>query len=433
MVLIEVVIGLVFIFSLLAILVTQINSFIASLLKWRSKQLKEGLIRLIADKQLQAEILAHPLINMVDKSELVLQSLQVTAQQAEEIVNSEATDVAYVDPKTFAEALISILVVRAANDLYVPLRNAVEALPNGDHKDRLRDLFLDLQQDINDSKLRQIRRTVETIPSNEAILTALDQTEAAFATIRYRSEELAPLLAGARNIDSPAFRNALEVLLATAKNIDDARRKFETWFNDGMSRTSELYQNKLQILSFFVGLLLVMILNVDTMAIGRALWEDQALRQSVAAAAREFEPTVPTTPTAPDPDTSTLPPDTTSQDPAVSEENAVATAAAQDAMEEIEDQIDDIEETVQQLLELQLPIGWESFAVTEDMVTTASALGLSDPRNNTRNLWNLMPGNNVGWLGLWIQKLLGWLTAAVAAAKGAPFWFDLLNKIARRG
>lgn len=423
MVLIEVIIGLVFIFSLLSILVTQINSFISSTLKWRSKQLKEGLIKLIADKQLQAEILAHPLINMVDKSHTALQSLQVTPQQAEEIVNSEATDVTYVDSKTFAEALISILVVRAANDLYVPLRNAVEALPNSDMKDRLRELFIDLQQDINDSKLRQIRRTIETIPNNETLLAAFEQTEAAFATIRYRSEELAPLLAGARKIESPAFSNALEVLLATAKNIDDARQKFETWFNDGMSRTSELYQNKIQVVSFFVGLALVVVLNVDTLAIGRALWEDQALRQSVASAAREFEAN--TTPPSTE-DTSTLPPDSTIEDPA-------ATAAAQGVLEELENQVEDIEETVQKLLELQLPIGWEGFAVTEDMVTTASALGLSDPRQNSRNLWNFAPGNNSGWLGLWFQKLLGWLTAAVAAAKGAPFWFDLLNKIARRG
>lgn len=431
MVLIEVIVGLVFIFSLLAILVTQINSFISSTLRWRSKQLKEGLMKLIADKQLQAEILAHPLINVVEKSHTALQSLQVTAQQAEEIVNSEATDVTYVDPKTFAEALISILVVRAANDLYVPLRNAVEALPNSEGKDRLRELFIDLQQDINDSKLRQIRRMIETVPNNEALLAALDQTEAAFATIRYRSEELAPLLAGARKIESPAFSNALEVLLATAKNIDDARQKFETWFNDGMSRTSELYQNKIQIMSFVVGLVLVIVLNVDTLAIGRALWEDQALRQSVASAAREFEATLPTTPPAED--TSTLPPDETTQDPAVNEEDVAATAAAQDAMEELENHVEDIEATVQQLLELQLPIGWEGIPVTEDMITTASALGLSDPRQNSRNLWNFVPGNNPGWSGLWFQKLLGWFTAAVAAAKGAPFWFDLLNKIARRG
>ena len=35
----------------------------------------------------------------------------------------------------------------------------------------------------------------------------------------------------------------------------------------------------------------------------------------------------------------------------------------------------------------------------------------------------------VGWLGFWIRILLGWLILALAVMLGAPFWFDVLNKI----
>jgi hypothetical protein len=442
MILIEVVIGLVFVYSLLAILVTQINAFIASLLNWRARQLKEGLMLLIADRTLQAEVLAHPLINMVEKTGAAMDSIQVvSAQQAEAIVTSAPTSVTYIDSKTFAEALVSILVVRAANDLYAPLRDAIETLPPSEGKDLLRDLFLDLQKDINDAKLRQIRRTVEPIPNNAAVLAALDQTEVAFASIRYRSEELAPLIAGAHNIESRAFRDALEVLLATARNIDDARSKFEAWFNDGMARTSNLYQSKLQFVSFAVGLALVVVMNIDTLAIGRALWEDQELRASVAQAAREFEAAQqeeqpPVTPT-PTPETDASAPGTDASAPetdaSAPETESATEAEAQLSLQDLEDQIEDIGVTTQQLLELQLPIGWEHVPVTDEMIAAAAAVGLSDPRTNARNLWNFWPGNNSGWLGLVVQKLIGWLTAAIAAAKGAPFWFDLLNKIARRG
>lgn len=432
MLLIEVVIGLVFIFSLLSILVTQINSFIANLLKWRSKQLKQGLITLLADQKLQAEVLAHPLINMVDKTEVALSSLRVSAQQAEQILDSDPNEVTYIDPKTFTEALMSILIVRAYQDLYVPLQQAIESLPNGPEKDQLRDLFIALQGDTSDAKLRQLRNLIVNMPNNEALLAAFMQTEAAYASIRYRSQELAPLMAGARNIENPAFSNALEVLLATAKNLDDARKKLETWFNDGMARTSELYQSRIQVVSFCVGLVLVILLNVDTLYIGRALWEDQELRQSVAAAAREYQPPEQTVPT---------PTPTPSLTPDAGEENTETPEGAEQLSEptttEIVAQLDasltDIEKTIQELLELQLPVGWENTAITSDMIAASAALGLSDPRDNARNLWNFVPGNNPNWFALLFQKLLGWFTAAVAAAKGAPFWFDLLNKIARRG
>ena len=63
---IQVAIGILFVFSLLSILVTQMNTFIGNLLNWRAKNLKEGVLLLIGDKELQAKILAHPLIQLVD-------------------------------------------------------------------------------------------------------------------------------------------------------------------------------------------------------------------------------------------------------------------------------------------------------------------------------------------------------------------------------
>jgi hypothetical protein len=65
---IEVAIGLVFVFSLMALLVTQINSIVTALLNSRAKYLKQGLQELITDPQLQAKMLAHPIIKMVKVS-----------------------------------------------------------------------------------------------------------------------------------------------------------------------------------------------------------------------------------------------------------------------------------------------------------------------------------------------------------------------------
>ena len=66
----------------------------------------------------------------------------------------------------------------------------------------------------------------------------------------------------------------------------------------------------------------------------------------------------------------------------------------------------------QQLLELKLPIGWDS-----------------NPPQADKDMYLGVPktagefGNTLGY------HLLGWLVTAVAATLGAPFWFDMLNKI----
>ncbi len=62
---IQVAIGLIFVFSLLSILATTINGVVSNLLKWRAEFLKRGLIELLTDAELQAQFLAHPLIKMV--------------------------------------------------------------------------------------------------------------------------------------------------------------------------------------------------------------------------------------------------------------------------------------------------------------------------------------------------------------------------------
>src|SRR5215470_14817397 len=96
---IEVAIGMVFVYSLLSILATQINTLILNVLNLRAKQLKEGLLLMVQDKELQAKILAHPLIRIVDSE--VSMSDALTDEQADDIIRTDPTKVSYIPPKTF--------------------------------------------------------------------------------------------------------------------------------------------------------------------------------------------------------------------------------------------------------------------------------------------------------------------------------------------
>lgn len=404
----QVAIGMVFIYSLLSILVTQINTVILNILNLRAKQLKEGLVELVQDKELQAKILAHPLIRMVEAR--VTPSTSLTSEQAEDIINSEPTQVTYIEPSTFVEALISLFTADADNTIFKPLEEAISFLPNNDQKVKLREMVRDLRS-FGNTDTNKLRAAILELPNEnhkQVLSYSLEAVEDALGRLPIKAGQLVPLLEGIRKIKDEAFQDAIKTVLVTAQSLQDARTKLENWFNDGMNRVSEIYKRKIQLISLAVGLVMALLLNADSLQLLRAFWEDPALRQAVSETAKESIPAL--------------------------EEQINQSQGAQSQAEagegSVQQSAEDVSRSLQQLLDLQLPIGWEFTAVTEELIVTSQAAGLPDPRENSRNLWNFMPGNNPSWLRMVFQKLLGLFATMIAIAQGAPFWFDLLRRIA---
>jgi hypothetical protein len=138
-----------------------------------------------------------------------------------------------------------------------------------------------------------------------------------------------------------------------------------------MVRVTGWYKRKTQLIMIGLALVICIGMNVDTFAIANSLYRDSALRASVVATAQE----------------SAKKGLTTNLDPQKG-----------------------FEETVTQVRNLNLPIGW----VLESQVP-------NDPRLFKGRDWFK------GWDGL--LKLLGLLFSIMAVSLGAPFWFDLLNKL----
>lgn len=401
----ELLIGLVFIYSLTAILVTQINTLVANARNLRAQNLKEGLIEMVGDRTLQAEILVHPLIKLVDSSELAMMSLSADVDTTDQILNAPLTRVADIAPETFVEALVSILTVRA----FGPVEQAARALPHSEAKRRILGLLGDLQATPSDERLAALRQAVHAMPELPGAPTVLrqrfDALQDAYAEVRSRNAQMIPLLIGVARIETPPFREAMQVVLYSANTLEAAFEKLRAWFNDGMQRSSALFREKLQRMSLIVACALVVLLNVDTLAITQDLWDDPALRTSVAAAARS----------------------------AADSDLSDAAAAPTPASPGVIDTVLDAQRTAQQLLRLEIPLGWSFLPLTPDMTDKAAALGLRDPYDDSSNLWNLWPGNgNPRWFALLVLKLIGLAVSAIAAAQGAPFWFDLLRKITSR-
>ncbi|GIK27901.1 MAG: hypothetical protein J5J04_02760 [Anaerolineae bacterium] len=402
----ELLIGLVFIYSLTAILVTQINTLLTNARNLRAQNLKEGLIEMVGDRTLQAEILVHPLIKLVDTSNLMMMSLSADVDTTDQILNAPLTRVADIPPETFVEALVSILTVRA----FGPIEQAARALPHSEAKRRILGLLGDLQAEPSDERLAALRQAVNAMPELPGAPTLLrqrfDALQDVYTEVRSRNAPLIPLLIGISRIETPPFREAMQVVLYSANSLETAFDKLRAWFNDGMQRSSTLFREKLQRMSLIVACALVVLLNVDTLAITQDLWDDPALRASVAATARA----------------------------AVNSDLADdVDAASTPASSSVIDTVLDAQYTAQQLLRLDIPLGWSFLSLTPDMAENATALGLRDPYADSGNLWNLWPPNgNPRWFSLLVLKLIGLAVSAIAAAQGAPFWFDLLRKITSR-
>ncbi len=68
---IDVGVGLVLVYILMSIIVTQCNAVLVNILNLRAEHLRDGLEKLITDENLRYELLTHPLINVV-QSEMSL-------------------------------------------------------------------------------------------------------------------------------------------------------------------------------------------------------------------------------------------------------------------------------------------------------------------------------------------------------------------------
>jgi hypothetical protein len=162
-------------------------------------------------------------------------------------------------------------------------------------------------------------------------------------------------------------------------NFDKARDNIEKWYDDAMDRVSGKFKRHTHWLLLGIGLAAAVGMNIDSINIVQTLSHNNDLRNTVVAAAENYAKTPLPTP-----------------DPA---------APAQSADEQYQESVKRINKISGEIKELGLPIGWSSKSINED------------PRG--------VPASGGGWL----LKIIGFMLTAMAVSQGAPFWFDLLNKI----
>ena len=409
---IQVAIGIIFVFILLSIVVTEVNSLIARASKMRAKTLRATINAVIEDPVIRAKVYTHPLIQLV-KADTIAPTQRISRDEAEKIANSAIGSVDFIEPNTFVEVLLNTIKAESDQQLFGALLNVIDGMPTGAERRGLRVMvnrIVTTGEGMNE--LRQSLRFVQDRRYRSALTDIVNQIDEEVSLLGLEPATNVSLMAGIRQIENPKLRHALSTVMTSADSMEAARGNLEIWFNSAMQRASAAYAGKMKNLSIAVALFFSLALNIDTLHIGRTLWEDPARRQQISSQASfAVQSGGLQTPT----------------DGNLADEEFRANQASDE--NSLEDAIEtgaNVAYQLQDIQDLSLPIGWSFQNVSE---LDDAGLALSDPNN----LWNYFPENNPnGWLGLLVAKFFGIAATVIAAAQGAPFWFGIVNRILRR-
>jgi hypothetical protein len=179
----------------------------------------------------------------------------------------------------------------------------------------------------------------------------------------------------------PTLKTSLQALANNAgQDIKLFRSSVESWYDDHMSRVSGWYKRRVAKITIVVGAILVLLLNINTLTIGRTLYSNSVVRTAVSSVAVK----------------TTSCPASESTQACLADLQAQLSAAAQAG----------------------LPIGWGTVPACAAPDAHCSWL-------DQRGIFSRHGGS--AWQVVLV--LIGFLITIIALTPGARFWFDLLGKL----
>ena len=189
----------------------------------------------------------------------------------------------------------------------------------------------------------------------------------------YTPESLLKALETTTLLPADFKRKLAQIISETNGDLEFVKGEIEAWFNDAMLRITGTYKKNTQKIIIAISIGVVIALNIDTIRIIQYLYNHPA--ESTALADRISE-------------------NIESLDPSL---NPIASDSLT-TEEKINLNLEELKTLKAQLEATQVPIGWQ---------TPDGVLGFGEV----------------------VNKVLGLLFSIVAGVVGAPFWFDILNKV----
>lgn len=422
---VELSIGMIFAWLLMSVSAMFLQEWIVGLLNWRSGMLENTIENLVNDPTLKTQIYSHPLIR--------------TLHSGTTLQNKPS----YIPASQFSLALLDIInnSAKEANLIQrtlMDIKAEISSKLRGNNTTLLADLdaaisltYKALSLDGNPNGVAGVLEEIKGIlrkinDSNPKAQPIIEKHFKQFAANKKQLDEMtartpntnigATVLGNgfsAMAITSPGLKSALDALVIEVKNsanktenqITLAKNNIETWFSSSMDRLSGWYKRRAQLLSFFIGLSIALLFNIDSFQLATQLWRDPTVREIIATQAGTI----------------------VNQNP----EGAVSVDQNQ------------LLGVYMQLNQLNIPVGWIGSPMQTD---SNGAIYFAENyqkkcslhANNGVNVFGFQIGNEcypiintpvTNDIAGWIFKLLGVLITATATAQGAPFWFDILKNL----
>jgi len=421
----EVAIGLVFVWLVISVATMSLQEYLSNLLNTRAKEMEKAIAQMLSSADTTSQFYAYPLIANLYQSSIK--------------TGKKPRLPSYIPANKFGATLFS-LVVQAGTD-NSPVR-AMTAQIN----QQLASIQSPEQQKLAKADWKAILETAKNLAASGLGAAALDSLKLQVQIYGEKYPEVKPSLdmlipqvdtyygqfvqeqraaveSGADTglamrqfrlgllglqKTNPRLSNSVTAIIKQADGyalradqvVATARLNLETWFNDAMDRLSGTYKRKSQLIAFILGVILALLLNVDSISVATSLWREPTLRQAIIAQAQSY---------------------TTSE----ASQGSTTTA----------NPLQNIPALETQLQALNIPFGW-TFATVNTAVRQCSLLPLqasqvwgissqdSQGQSVCKQISNLPPD-----IISWLVKIIGLLMTGAAAAQGAPFWFDILGKL----
>ncbi|MFN2397755.1 MAG: hypothetical protein ABR543_03770 [Gemmatimonadaceae bacterium] len=460
----DVVIGLVFIYIMLSLVVTTINEFIAQVVNLRGQTLLTGIRALIEGVSvlpgsaktvtIPDEATGNQAIAEAKQTQATAEvraaeaNLQVTTELAKQVPTEAAAQAAVNAATELSRAKLKA--EQAAEAVQAAQRAATRSASKAGQPAGT------VRTDVNverfyahpfvkglraESRLLSKHRLLPSyVPPRTFVVTLLDLITPAHTG----PNSVEAIRAQVLSLPEP-LRQPLLVLIDDAEgNLSKFQLGVERWFNDAMERVSGFYKRRVQWITFGVAAAVTIVANADSSRIWRALSTTPALRAALVAQATTLVQLS---------DTATARNNTTGATEAIVDSTKTDSTKRDTTRSTTEpkplstDSIARAYARIDSLAKLGVPLGWPLLAdsikkawtdtlwelweekIRGDKADKSAPLLAADSARVSREVmrhirsWTFRQQVKDGlfrWPGL--------LLTAIAISLGAPFWFDVLNK-----
>ncbi|NNV56152.1 hypothetical protein [Limnovirga soli] len=254
----DVFIGLVFIYLLYSLLATIIQEMIATKLAFRSKILEKAILRMLEDGMSTSKMglwgRFKSFANLFGKPNLLKDKSITPWFYVHPLIKYLGEDNFYSKPAYISAQNFSKVVVDLLKGFGQVNTNDVQTINNSINNGTIFKIPINISSDIGNPAVKAIIQQ-----GNAGLINALDTVQI--------------------NTDTALFLRSL--WLESGADLEKFRSKLEDWFNDTMERCSGWYKRYTRLVLFIVGFVIAVAFNVDTIAINRILSKDDGARDQL--------------------------------------------------------------------------------------------------------------------------------------------------------